>query len=394
MKLMKKFSKGIIAVVLCLLLATTVLAAATATYTADLDDAVICVNELTEAKTVMLTAKVGEKVDMDAFTARVKAPEGWEIKAIANTALNFTADNFNLANGMMLWYSNNAENVSNDLLAEVTVEIPADTEVGEYVIEFELIDISRGWGMPWENGKTLTAKLTVVAHADGDDNDHLCDTCGGAVEGEECVYVPGEPVWSEDNMTVTVTGTCACGETATATAEAASAVTAGNCQTEEITTYTATFAESWFAKTVTKEVKGEKDADVHVGEQKTEYINNGDDHTVKVSYAGCGHVISENTEDHTYVDGKCVCGAEKPEEPTDPEPSEPVEGEGLKGDVNLDGVVDMDDVVALMQHVLMQELITDATALANGEVTNDTSLDMDDVVKLMQYVLKMVDSLD
>jgi len=67
---------------------------------------------------------------------------------------------------------------------------------------------------------------------------------------------------------------------------------------------------------------------------------------------------------------------------------------GLKGDVTLNGEVDMDDVVALMQHVLMAEVITDTTSLANGEVTNDTSLDMDDVVKLMQYVLKAIDSLD
>lgn len=395
MKIMNKFGKGIIAVVLCLLLATTAWAAEqiVVSYSATFDDDVLCINELME-KTVKLTAKAGELVEMDAFTAQVKVPEGWEIKGIANDNLEFGDGNFSLENGMIMWYSDDAENVSNDLLADVTIQIPNDAEAGDYEIVFEIIDISRDWGMPWESGKTLTAKLTVADHADGDDADHECDTCGGAVEGEECVYVPGEPVWSEDNMTVTVTGTCACGETATATAEAASTVTAGNCQNEEITTYTATFAESWFAKTVTKEVKGEKDADVHVGEQKTEYINNGDDHTVKVAYAGCGHVISENTEDHTYVDGKCVCGAEKPEEPTDPDPSEPVEGEGLKGDVTLDGMVDMDDVVALMQHVLMAEVITDATALTNGEVTNDTSLDMDDVVKLMQYVLKAIDSLD
>ena len=67
---------------------------------------------------------------------------------------------------------------------------------------------------------------------------------------------------------------------------------------------------------------------------------------------------------------------------------------GLKGDVDLNGTVDMNDVVALMQHVLLAEIITDANALANGEVTNDSSLDMNDVVKLMQYVLKAIDSLD
>ena len=78
--------------------------------------------------------------------------------------------------------------------------------------------------------------------------------------------------------------------------------------------------------------------------------------------------------------------------PQEDEPTDPTDG--LKGDVNLDGVVDMDDVVALMRHVLAAEIITDVTSLANGEVTGNDSLDMDDVVKLMQYVLKTIDSLD
>ena len=57
-------------------------------------------------------------------------------------------------------------------------------------------------------------------------------------------------------------------------------------------------------KTLTKEIKGELNSDVHVGEQQTDYINNGDNHTVKVHYPACGHEISETNEDHTYVDDK------------------------------------------------------------------------------------------
>ena len=72
----------------------------------------------------------------------------------------------------------------------------------------------------------------------------------------------------------------------------------------------------------------------------------------------------------------------------------PPPAEGLKGDVDLDEDVDMDDVVALMCHVLKAITIDDATALANGEVTNDDTLDMDDVVKIMCYVLKAIPSLD
>ena len=386
MKLFKKFSKGIIAVVICLLLATTAWATEQiiVSYTATLNDAVLCVNVLDEAKTITLTAQAGEMVAMDAFTAQVKVPEGWTITGIANTRLNFGEGNFNLANGMILWYAEDAENVDNELFATATIEVPAGTPVGEYEIKFEIIDISRDWGMPWESGKILTATLTVGEHADGGDKDHLCDSCQGAVDGEDCVYVPGEPVWSEDNSTCTVVGTCACDETATATAEVTSSVTAGTCQTEEVTTYTATFTESWITeKTVTKEVKGEKDADVHVGEQKTEYTNNGDDHTVKVSYAGCGHVVSETNEDHTYVDGKCVCGAEKTEEPST----------GLKGDVDLDGEVTSADVTRLLEHVAGINPLTDTEALANGEVTGDGELTSADVTKILEYVAGIITSL-
>lgn len=66
----------------------------------------------------------------------------------------------------------------------------------------------------------------------------------------------------------------------------------------------------------------------------------------------------------------------------------------LKGDVNLDGVVDMEDTTKLMRHVLNAETITDANALAAAEVTGNDSIDMEDVAKLMRYVLKAIDSLD
>ena len=66
----------------------------------------------------------------------------------------------------------------------------------------------------------------------------------------------------------------------------------------------------------------------------------------------------------------------------------------LKGDVNLDGVVDMEDTTALMRHVLSAEIITDTKALAAAEVTGNDSLDMEDVTKLMRYVLNAIDSLD
>ena len=73
---------------------------------------------------------------------------------------------------------------------------------------------------------------------------------------------------------------------------------------------------------------------------------------------------------------------------------EPAASTVLKGDVNLDGVVDMEDTTKLMRHVLNAETITDANALAAAEVTGNDSIDMEDVAKLMRYVLKAIDSLD
>lgn len=318
MKLLKKFSKGIIAVVLCLLLATTALAAATVTYTATLEDDVLCVGELTAAKTVTLTAKVDEKVLMDAFTAQVKVPEGWEITDIANDNLNFGEDNFNLANGMILWYAQDAENVEdNDLLATVTIQVPAGTPAGEYEIEFEIIDISRDWGMPWEDGEILTAKLTITDHVGG------TATCKDKAVCAEC----GQPY-------------------------------------------------------------GDVDKNNHTGE--VVYTNNGDTHSAVYDCCGAVYVTDEA---HDFSNGDCACGEAKPEDPTDP--SEPdVPGTGLKGDVDLDGDVDMADLVAMARHIGEVEEITNAQSYMNADINSDGEIGMDDLVKLAQYVGEVIDSLD
>lgn len=577
MKIAKKLSRAVIALAVCMLLAVTAWAANEifVTYSATLDDSVLCVNQL--GKTVTLTVeaqKTEGDIKMDSLTAQVTVPEKLKLSGVANTSLGFNENNYNINNGMILWYSSSAEDVTNNLLAKVDIEVPAGTPAGTYEITFLIIDISRQYGTSWEDGTEVTATLTVADHADGDDNDHLCDTCQGVVEGATCTYVPGEYVWSEDNNTCTVVGTCACTETVTAVAVATSTTTEGNCMTEQKTTYTATFTETW-AENQTKEVIGDKDPNNHTGnnhvENKKEATVNEDGYTGDI-YCECGvkiedgktigkhqikatpvknfdkvpeaagevfesvevmqnamvtkvqtvyaeelagktvttefydvdltyydvdsgewleadkehfptdgklvveigvsdvahhtyyvaHVLStgdfggnagdiecpvvtkytdpetgalyirftvtglspisvsyvrddcamvedgytyvdENShthdykceipgcdltdhvsEPHDFTKGDCICGAKKPADPVT----------GLKGDVNLDKVVDMNDVVALMRHTLKSEIITDEVALANGEVTNDDALDMNDVVKLMQYVLKAIDSLD
>jgi methionine-rich copper-binding protein CopC len=276
MKIAKKLSRVVIALAMCMLLVVTAWAANEifVTYSATLDDSVLCVNEL--EKTITLTVAANKTVDgditMDSLTAQVKLPEipegqkGPTLAAISNSDLGFTDSNYNLENGMILWYSGNAESVKNEQLANVSINVPAGTPAGTYEIVFEIIDISRDYGMSWENGTTVTATLTVAGHSDGDDNDHECDYCGGYVEGATCTYVPDEYVWSEDNSTCTVVGTCACGKSATANATVTPSVTAATCMTEEKTTYTAVFDETW-AENQTKAdvVTGDIDPNNHTG---------------------------------------------------------------------------------------------------------------------------------
>jgi hypothetical protein len=107
------------------------------------------------------------------------------------------------------------------------------------------------------------------------------------------------------------------------------------------------------------------------------------------AYYTCAHNAEhkkvDDPKEHDFSEGDCDCGAKKPA------PA------GLKGDMNSDGVVDMDDVIALLSHVMKVdgEIISDQNILARGEVTGDTTLDMDDVIKVLQYVMKAgVDTLD
>lgn len=67
---------------------------------------------------------------------------------------------------------------------------------------------------------------------------------------------------------------------------------------------------------------------------------------------------------------------------------------GMKGDVNLDGTVNMTDAVRLLRHTLGIEKLTDPVALANGEVMGDEILDMKDCVKILRYYLGIISTLD
>lgn len=74
--------------------------------------------------------------------------------------------------------------------------------------------------------------------------------------------------------------------------------------------------------------------------------------------------------------------------------NEPVIPTGLKGDVDLSGEVDLNDLVALAQHIGEAKTITDPLALNNAEVTGEGDVDLNDLVKIAQYVGEAIDSLD
>jgi len=64
-----------------------------------------------------------------------------------------------------------------------------------------------------------------------------------------------------------------------------------------------------------------------------------------------------------------------------------------KGDMNLDGEVNADDLTALARHVAKIEALTDSYALQSADVDNNGSLSADDLTKLARYVAKIIPSL-
>lgn len=95
----------------------------------------------------------------------------------------------------------------------------------------------------------------------------------------------------------------------------------------------------------------------------------------------CGKMIDNTDWDHDFTNGDCVCGAKKP-------------ATGLKGDVNLDGKVNAEDLTMLARHVAEIEIITDAVALDNADVTGDHKVGADDLTKLARFVAEIISSLD
>lgn len=162
MKNFKKLSVAIVALAMCALLGISVWAANTddVTFTATFGQSTLCVSDA--AQTATLTVRVSSEVEMDSLTASVKS----NLTVTNITFGELTGAEWNKTDDeiMIAWYEENAENVTTDVLAVITVEVPGKPAVGTYDIEFFIEDISKDGGDVWAEDVSVKATLTVADH--------------------------------------------------------------------------------------------------------------------------------------------------------------------------------------------------------------------------------------
>lgn len=66
----------------------------------------------------------------------------------------------------------------------------------------------------------------------------------------------------------------------------------------------------------------------------------------------------------------------------------------IKGDSNLDGVVDVRDVTVLNRHIVKAEAMTSSIAFKNSDILEDAVIDVKDLGYLKKYLIKTISSLD
>ena len=249
------------------------------------------------------------------------------------------------------------------------------------------------YGSEWKTDETnhwhecaCDAKSDEGAHADETTKDHKCDTCGYVMstctDGDDADHKCDH--CGKDGITNHVFGTewktdeanhwheCACGAKSDEGTHADVTTKDHKCDTCGYVMSTCADGD---------------DADHkcdHCGTDNiTEHTHStyGSDENNHWSVCACGETIPNTSAPHDFTDGDCVCGAKKPTT-------------GLKGDVDLDGDVDMDDLTYLAEHIAKIITITNAQSLENAEVTGDGNVTMDDLTKLAEYIAKIIPSLD
>ena len=130
------------------------------TYSATINTPEINVSE--EEQTVVLTVKADQEITLDGFGAMITTPDGFAVTSIVNTTLGFTAGNYSKELDEIGYYTNDAENTTTTVLAEITYTIPANTPAGEYTLGLYELEISKDYGEMWESEGVVSATLTIT----------------------------------------------------------------------------------------------------------------------------------------------------------------------------------------------------------------------------------------
>lgn len=107
------------------------------------------------------------------------------------------------------------------------------------------------------------------------------------------------------------------------------------------------------------------------------YIDNGNGtHTATYTCDNnAEHTRSDDPAAHVYVEGLCEkCGA-----------VDPLAG-FMKGDVNVDGEIDANDLTALARHIAGIEILTNPVALDNADIDSNNDISAEDLTKLARHI--------
>jgi len=130
------------------------------TYTAELDKTQL--ESGPSAQTVVMTVEASETIEVDGVGMKVIIPDGWKITAIENDVLGFNAGDYNLADGIVVYSTPDAENAATQLLAKITYAVPAGVAADTYELGIENLSLSKDFGEIFVESAAATASLEIL----------------------------------------------------------------------------------------------------------------------------------------------------------------------------------------------------------------------------------------